>query len=394
MSVVIEHMQGPTAQERMVEIVERKGLGHPDTICDMLSERLSVALSRHYLQEFGAILHHNVDKALLVGGCSEPRFGGGRIVEPMRLFLSGRATHEVSGKKIPVAEIALETARAWFRDNMRTVDWHQGVRFDPLLRPGSGDLLDLFMRRRGHGTFLANDMSCGVGFAPSTSLERIVLAVEAALNAPATKAALPMVGEDIKVMGVRQGACVNLTVSCALVDQHLLGLEDYVDAKMKVRQLTLETAAPMAPGKVEIEANAADDPATGSLFLTVSGTSAEAGDDGETGRGNRVNGLITPCRPMTMEAMSGKNPVTHVGKLYNTAAMRIAERLVASIPGVREAECLLVSRIGAPVDQPQVTHVRVTGEFLTATARSAIEEIAAQEINGIPRLWRTFLGAP
>lgn len=378
----------------MVEIVERKGLGHPDTICDMLSENLSVALSKHYLREFGTILHHNVDKALLVGGRSEPRFGGGRIVEPMRIFLSGRATHEASSKKIPIAEIALETARTWFRDNMRTVDWQQGVRFEPLLRPGSADLVDLFMRRRDHGAFLANDTSCGVGFAPSTSLERIVLAIETKLNMPATKAALPMAGEDIKVMGVRLGKQYRLTVSCAFVDAHLADVAEYLHAKESVRRIALETATAMAPGAMEAEVNAADDPVTGSLFLTVSGTSAEAGDDGETGRGNRGNGLITPCRPMTMEAMAGKNPVTHVGKLYNTAAFRIAERVVESIGGVREAECLLVSRIGAPVDQPQLAQVRVNAGHLSAAARSTIKDIAAREIKGVPQLWRSLVGVP
>ena len=66
--------------------------------------------------------------------------------------------------------------------------------------------------------------------------------------------------------------------------------------------------------------NALDDPKASDesgIYLTVTGLSAEQGDDGEVGRGNRVNGLITPSRAMSLEAAAGKNAVAHVGKLYN-----------------------------------------------------------------------------
>jgi S-adenosylmethionine synthetase len=110
---------------------------------------------------------------------------------------------------------------------------------------------------------------------------------------------------------------------------------------------------------VEVEVNTGDDPERGIVYLTVTGTSAEAGDDGEAGRGNRVNGLITPYRPMTLESVAGKNPVTHVGKLYNLAAGLVAASLVDELPGVVEAECRLVSQIGRPVHDPQLADVRL-----------------------------------
>lgn len=75
-----------------VEIVERKGLGHPDTICDALAEAFSRNLCREYLARFGSILHHNVDKALLCGGRSAPAFEGGAILSPIDIYLAGRAT--------------------------------------------------------------------------------------------------------------------------------------------------------------------------------------------------------------------------------------------------------------------------------------------------------------
>lgn len=391
--VQIEAHGGPWAGARPVEIVERKGRGHPDTICDMLSEQLSVALSKTYLDEFGLVLHHNVDKALLAAGCAEPAFGGGRIVEPIGIYLSGRATSEVRGKLIPVGAIAEETATAWLRENMHALAPESDARIHCLVRPGSPDLVDLFMRQRDDGVFLANDTSCGAGFAPLTDLERVVLAVERRLNAPQFKAEFPETGEDIKVMGVRAHERIELTVSCAFIGRFLTDITAYNDAKDRLLQAALQTASSESSFEVSVHVNAADDIANGSIYLTVTGTSAEGGDDGQTGRGNRASGLITPCRPMTLEALAGKNPVTHVGKLYNAAASRLAAAIVAEVRGIADAECYLVSQIGAPVDRPRMTYLRVCCHegALSSDAENAVRTIAEREIAGIPQLWRSFL---
>ena len=94
-----------------VEIVERKGTGHPDYICDAVMESISIALCREYLKRFGAILHHNIDKGLLAAGSVERRFGGGRVIRPMELIIGDRATYSFGKKKIPVDEIARTAAR-------------------------------------------------------------------------------------------------------------------------------------------------------------------------------------------------------------------------------------------------------------------------------------------
>ncbi|KAB2943098.1 MAG: methionine adenosyltransferase [Hyphomicrobium sp.] len=393
MQVRIEVHRGPWAGMRPVEIVERKGLGHPDTICDMLSEQLSVALSRKYLDEFGLVLHHNVDKALLAAGRAEPAFGGGRILEPMDIYLAGRATSEVRGKPVPVRALAEETATAWLRANIHALAPERDVRIHCLLRPGSGDLVDLFMRQRDEGAYLANDTSCGAGFAPLTDLERAVLAVERSLNAPQFKAEFPETGEDIKVMGVREHDRIGLTISCAFIGRFLRDMTAYNEAKDRLLAATLESASNATALDVSVLVNAADDIANGSVYLTVVGTSAEGGDDGQTGRGNRVNGLITPGRPMTLEALAGKNPVTHVGKLYNAAASRLAAAIVAEVPGVMEAECYLVSEIGSRVDRPRMTYLRVGCHegVLSADSEDAIRAIAEREIASVPLLWKAFL---
>jgi S-adenosylmethionine synthetase len=378
---------------RPVEIVERKGLGHPDTICDMLSEQLSVALSRSYLEEFGLVLHSNVDKALLAAGHADPAFGGGRIVEPIDLYLSGRATLEVRGKSIPVRALAEEATTVWLRENMHALAPERDVRIHCLVRPGSADLVDLFMRQRDDGMILANDTSCGAGFAPSTDLERVVIAVERRLNAPEFKAKFPETGEDIKVMGVREHERIWLTVSCAFIGRFLRDIAAYSDAKDSLAAAALESASGATALEVSVGVNMADDIANGSVYLTVAGTSAEGGDDGQTGRGNRANGLITPCRPMTLEAPAGKNPITHVGKLYNVAASRLAAAIVAEVPCVIEAECYLVSQIGMRIDRPHMTYLRICCHEggLSATAENAVRAIAEREIANVPKLWKSFL---
>ena len=75
-----------------VEIVERKGLGHPDSICDALAETFSRNLCREYRRRFGEVLHHNVDKALLCGGSAAPAFGGGTVLSPINIYLAGRGS--------------------------------------------------------------------------------------------------------------------------------------------------------------------------------------------------------------------------------------------------------------------------------------------------------------
>lgn len=382
---------GPLPGDSPVEIVERKGLGHPDTICDAIAEHVSVRLCRHYLERFGTILHHNVDKLLLVAGGTRPAFGGGEITAPIELYLGGRAVDDVGGARVPVAEIAVEAARAWLRRHLPRLDLERQVRIVPHIRPGSVELGRMFARA-GSGAPLANDTSCGAGFAPLTPLERAVLEVERTLNAAETKRHHPEIGTDVKVMGVRAGEALRLTVSCAFVDRHVADLADYVAKKAGVEALATEAARRASGMEARVEVNTGDDVARGEIYLTVTGTSAEAGDDGEVGRGNRAGGLITPYRPMTMEAAAGKNPVSHVGKLYGLMAGRIATAITGALGRGVAAECLLLSQIGRPIDDPQIADVCVGGAPGPAAAvEPAVTEIVRRELGGFADLRERLL---
>lgn len=387
--VAVEQMLDPPPAERECEVVERKGVGHPDSICDALAEEFSLALCRFHRERFGHILHHNVDKVLLVGGSSAPQFGGGEIEAPFDVYLSGRAATSYGGVHIPVQDLAEAAVQAWLRQHLPELDLERQLRLHVRVRPGAGELASLFAA--GSSVPLANDSSCGVGFAPPTPLERTVLAVEAALQQDRAAGRAPHVGSDIKVLGMRRRLHTHLTVAAAMIDRHVADADDYRGKVEALAQRVLAVTRPLLPGDVTVAVNAADDVAHGRCYLTVSGTSAEAGDDGEAGRGNRTGGLITPCRPMTMEATAGKNPINHVGKLYNILAHLVATELAAALPQLQAVECLLASQIGAPIDAPRLACVR-------ARAARGIGPLAAEmatrtcgRIATAPELWRDIL---
>jgi S-adenosylmethionine synthetase len=380
MNLEIRALPEPGPGAAPCELVERKGPGHPDSLCDALAENLSIGLSRFYLERFGAILHHNVDKALLVGGAARPAFGGGELLEPIEITLAGRATREFRGVKVPVDELAVELSRDWIARHLRHLSPVHDVRIVPRIRATSTDLTALFLRGAERGVPLANDTSFGVGFAPLDRLERTVLEVERRLVGPE-------IGEDTKVLGLRRGEHIAITAACAFVGRNVRDLCDYFEKKERLR------ASAAAGLDAEVAINAADGDTTDSVYLTVTGLSAEGGDDGQVGRGNRVNGLITPYRPMSLEAAAGKNPVSHTGKLYNLLAARIAQALAAELSGIDEAYCMLVSRIGAPVSAPQLADIalRVADPAALYALRGPAERTVREHLHGTPQLWQEVL---
>lgn len=321
------------------EVVERKGIGHPDTLADGISEAISTGLCRHYLQEFGEIMHHNVDKVLIVAGRTNPQFGGGEVLEPPTVIVGGRATAPLDHS---LDTIIYEAASNHLHKTIRDLE---DYRIEVRAKEGSPELRSLIARG-------ANDTSIGVGFAPLNPTEEMVLSIEEKMRE--TKG----VGPDTKVMAVRMGETVQIVAAAAMISRYMSSIEDYQDTRAKVREAIIE----MVDGSVTV--NAAD--TEKNIFLTITGTSAEMGDDGATGRGNRGNGLITPMRPMSIEAIAGKNPVNHVGKIYNVIAER-ASRDIAKLDGVDEAYVTLVSKIGAPLNNPLLKGAKISGDMRSTT---------------------------
>ena len=374
-------------EDQEVEIVERKGVGHPDSICDGIAEAVSRALSRMYLDRVGRVLHYNTDETQLAAGSAAPAFGGGEVVEPIHVLVVGRATRAWEGQQFPVDSVALSAARDYLAEYVPELEFGTDVVVDTRIGEGSGDLQDVFGEEGG--VPMANDTSFGVGHAPLTETEQVVLNAERRLVTEYA-AENPAVGPDVKVMGKREGDQIDVTVAAATIDRHLDGVEEYRDTVAGVREFVDEMADEYTDREVGVEVNTADDYEDGSIYLTTTGTSAEQGDDGSVGRGNRANGLITPNRPMSMEATSGKNPVNHIGKIYNLLSTEIAESVVADVDGIRDLRIRLLSQIGQPIDRPLVADANVVTEpgvslsDIESAIRARIDDELA-DVTGVTR---------
>jgi S-adenosylmethionine synthetase len=373
---------------RRVEVVERKGPGHPDSLCDAAAEAFSRRLSRAYIDAAGRILHHNVDKALLVAGRTQVGFGEGRFLAPIRLVLAGRATTRFGQRELPVDALARGAAEEAFA-RVRRLDARdpRQVQVELAVSPGAAELQQVF-EHAARAEPLAGDTSIGVGFAPFSRVEALARAVSDRVAEMASGSS-PL-GEDTKVMVVRNGDAVQLTLAVATLATELPDRAAYLAATESVREMAAAEAAARGFAGVRVRVNAADDEGR-APYLTLSGSSAECGDDGQVGRGNRQTGLITPMRAMTLEAYAGKNPATHVGKLLSLAADRAA-RDCAALEGVRAAECVLVSRIGAPVSEPQIAGVRLDTQEPIEELRDPVERIVSEQCSRLPVLWREIVG--
>ena len=381
-NIRVEPVAGRAVEDQEVEIVERKGLGHPDSICDGIAEHVSRALANAYLERFGKVLHYNTDETQLVAGSAAPAYGGGEIIEPIYLLITGRATNRYDGRRVPTETIALRAARDYLTENFPHLDYGTDVVVEARLGEGSGDLQEVF-GEEGRVP-MANDTSFGVGHAPLTETEEIVLNTERRLNGE-YKDEHPEVGRDVKVMGKREGDRIDVTVAVAIIDRYVEGLGAYDDAVRGVREFVEGMATEYTDREVEVHVNTADDYDEGAVYLTTSGVSAEMGDDGSVGRGNRANGLITPNRSMSMEATSGKNPVNHIGKIYNLLSTEIAEAVVEEVGGIREARIRLLSQIGQPIDRPHVADASlVTAEGVSvADIRADVEAVVDRQLANV-----------
>lgn len=385
---IISLYRGRPVSEQQIEIVERKGLGHPDTMCDSIMEAVSTALAREYLERFGAVLHYNIDKGLLSAGSVHKTFGGGRVLKPMQLFIGDRATFSFEGIKVDATNIALNTAREWISKNMRHIDPVRHIRCHVLMGPGSAELSDIFMRPGAVRP--ANDTSAAVGYYPLSRTELIVLELEQRLNSREFKRRHPETGADIKVMGLRNGRRLDLTVAMPLLCSYIKSEKEYFERKEAIlKQMQSFTRNFEGFDGIRVHFNTLDEGGRGvaGVYLSLLGTSAEDADSGQVGRGNRVNGIISMNRPMGTEAAAGKNGVSHVGKIYNVLSHVIAKDIYENIEGVQEVYVFLLSRIGTPIDRPQVAAAQILpakGRTLRDVKKKA-EEIFERHFANIGR---------
>jgi len=328
-----------------VEFVEAKLSGHPDTLCDTLCEKASSELSKYYLKNFGAVLHHNVDKGLIVAGKAEPKFGGGRIIEPMKIIIAGRATTKVGNVIVPVEKIIKKVIREHMMQFRYLTDYETIVE----VKEGATNLKEVFKKK------VSNDTSFGASHYPYSETEELVLKASKLLESDKFRKVFNYIGRDIKIMACRIHEDIELTIAAAFIDRFVKSMEDYKRLKNNLINFLEKKLG------VKVNVNTLDSyEDINSIYLTVSGLSAEMGDDGQVGRSNRYNGLITPSKPMSLEAISGKN-ISHPGKLYQIVAYILAKRIVQKAKA-ELAYVKLLSKIGSPLEEPEAIHVQVAGK--------------------------------
>jgi S-adenosylmethionine synthetase len=381
--ILVSELARCSIEDEPVELCEHKGIGHPDTLTDRACEAVSRDLSLAYLERYGRILHHNLDKGLLIAGKSAPQFGGGKWLEPMRLVICGTATQPHAD--LNVTQLAHKSALASLSAAAQIEAEHFLI--EPIIEEGSDSLKQVFSRQDEMP--VANDTSFGVGFAPYSRLERCVSLAAETLRSADFKLRFPAAGNDFKVMGHRIEDTIALTIAVAFIDRHVSSVSHYFTIKQGMETYLRGTL----PHAAAIRINTLDDPDArdeAGVYLTVSGLSAEMGDCGQVGRGNRVNGLITLGRCMSLEAAAGKNPVAHVGKLYNVLATLMARDIHAALDDIAEVRIQLLSAIGRPIDDPQVAAIQILGKSrVSDNAKGQAYDIADEWLSSIQTV--TFL---
>lgn len=394
-NIYVENINDIPTPRGKIELVERKGIGHPDSVADALAETVSRALCKMYMKEYGHVLHHNTDETQIAAGMAAPKFGGGCIINPTYILLVGRATTNVAIdkqlKELPCTPVALKAAREYLRQTFPNLDVDSDIILDAKLGMGSDDLTGVYKT----SGVLANDTSFGVGYAPYSITDTLVLKTEEMINSPAFKKILPETGQDVKVMGSRVDNKLTMTVACALVDKYVPDKSHYAstieELYEKVQQNALDIIDKSGEDiEFKLDINTGDNYDNDVYYLTVTGLSQEMGDDGSVGRGNRCNGLITPYRPMSMEATSGKNPITHIGKIYNVMSKLVADDIAAKVSPEVEVKVRILSQIGKPVSQPLNCSIQLVSDEVNegklAQWKTEAESIAYDWLDNVDRV--------
>lgn len=386
------------------EFVERKGVGHPDTLSDLLAESLSRNYSTYTLKKFGAVLHHNFDKTGLLGGKSSVVFGKGKLISPIRVLINGRVSTAFGNERIPYKKIIDNTVVAFFNKMFPGMiiaeDLDTVYNLSNTSSPGQTEEKEAEKGSRKYWfkprslkdlpeltKLAANDTSLGCGYAPLSDLEKMVLKIEGTLNSPKYKKINPWCGSDIKIMANRVGNEAFVTLCVPQIAKFVENMSTYKNNEKSVIKLVNKIAAECISLKnISVYLNTRDNFKTNELYLTAIGSSIESGDEGLVGRGNRINGLISNNRPMSMEGACGKNPVYHVGKLYNICALNIAQKINRMTNSYTEV--FLVSQSGQDLLRPWKVVVKLESNSFSG---KELEPVIVKELDSIPNITKMLL---
>lgn len=346
MRIVIHRTEEPTTAENEFEIVERKGIGHADSLADGISEYIELSIAR-LASSLTDVPYHFSDKVLIVGGVSEPVFGGGKILKPAKIIPISVG----DPKALDTGRIASCARKYVERIIPRLAP--EDVEVQPEVIPATRQAMGEYSIDKER----CDDTSIAVAYGPLSPSEQLVLNIERHLNSEGVRSRLPMIGPDIKIMLSRVRKSVDIIVACAFIDSELAGIQDYLEAKdLVAKEVTEMLKKSGLTGTVGV--NVDDIPHENLVYITVTGSSIEHGECGFSGRGNRANGLISPMRWMTIETVSGKSIVNHPAKLYSLCSQKLCDEVLLNYPEVKEISVVMMGRIGEKIAQPRICLVR------------------------------------
>lgn len=379
------------------EVVETKGKGHPDNICDTLAEKISSNYSKYCIDKYGVILRHMIDKLSVLGGGSKVRFGKGEMIAPIKILVNGRFTDRYQNDKIDYMKIVNGTIIDYFNELFPLLDTSLFLEIIDNTHHNEGpgvvyneddttknerkrffEVTDEKDVLRHNNHFRCNDTSTTVSYYPMSNLEKLVLEIEKTLNSNQYKEEHPWVGNDIKVMGIRKDKKVEITSCVPLIAVYVKDLRDYKDKLMNIKEdISLIAKHHFPDSQCDIYLNTRDNYEKNDLYLTAIGSAIESGDEGAVGRGNRSRGVIPFSRSFSMEAACGKNPVYHTGKLFSAIGDLISKKIYDNFNIENVVYC--TSKMGDEIDNPWNISVELNTN-VSAKIKREISNIVKSEI--------------
>lgn len=328
-----------------LEIVERKGLGHPDTLADALADEVSRQYSQYCLSQFGVVPHHNVDKLYIGAGLFERDFGSSSMVRPVRVQINGRMSNTMNGEEIPLVEIQTTAVRCYLGSVLPHLDCGSDLEIvcnstQHTMKPYWFSPRNLGDIPEASGSLRANDTSVCVSHWPRTPCERIAFELEQSLWVVSTgEVLIPRfagVGQDVKVMVVRQDRNLDVTACIPVIASQTPSQKHYEERIGEIEDMLDRQVGNILSGTLFTHVTKVN-PIPGGrhgVYLSAVGSCIDCGEEGVVGRGNTNQGVISVFRPHTMEAPAGKNPVYHTGRVIGVLVSRLA-RSVFEEMGVR-----------------------------------------------------------
>ncbi|MGU3438769.1 methionine adenosyltransferase [Bacillus cereus] len=367
-----------TPDKLQYEVVERKGLGHPDTLTDGIAEAAEIEYCKYCLDKFGYIPHHNFDKVMIIGGKCVQKYGGNDFSDPIKVIFMGRGSKSFGNEQIPLEDIQIKAAKAYLSRVLPHLDVNLTSTIEFHSETSSHSTRPYWFSPRDKNDLpeynadgpIANDTATMISYWPLTTSEKLPLDIEGYFYRNDTDG-LPHprfkeFGGDIKVMVVRDGDDIVITVTVPQITTMTVSEEQYLLRQDHLRENLMQYVNDLYPNEnINLIINNQKLGNNPRPYLVTAGSCTDFGEEGAVGRGNKTHGIISSFRPNTMEAPHGKNSTYFVGKVLGYQADVIAKQIY----DVTGSPCQVILR--ANIDDK----LYVPSKIMVSTANEVDEEI-------------------